>query len=316
MKRRRSSGGGESVDELVERGFTAISDGDLEQALTVAARLRELRHSSCFELEALAHEEAGDRDRALAVLDEGLGMAPGVWVLWQLRGNILSDTGDYDEARASYEEALRCGEVDRGSVLYNLALAEYRQGELGAGLATLDRIGEPGDLRLRIEALRAGIELAGGDEGGARARIEAALAGADPARDDGEAIASLHVHRGELLVDSDPDAARREALAALELDTVNDGALFLLREVDGADSTTARDFELLVAGEWTEQGLGFLRGFQVRAEDEDMALALCAAVLPPAIRDSLRVEECKPCADELGHRTGVYAASPYVYFDD
>jgi tetratricopeptide (TPR) repeat protein len=148
LRRRRA-------EALTRRGYHAIRSRAYDDAIATARRLRDLGYSSAFEIEALAHAEQGDLTRAISVLEDGVRIAPAVWVNWQLLGNYLSDAGRYLDADVAYSNALTCPDVWTASVFLNRSLVADRREDYAQALAHLDKAGTLApDMVLMAEGVR------------------------------------------------------------------------------------------------------------------------------------------------------------------
>src|SRR5437867_3873200 len=94
------------VSSLMRRGFSLLRAHRYGDALEAGRKLKRLRHSSAFEIMALAHLRLGVLGKAIAILEEGVRKAGRVWLLWELLGNCYSDAERYDAAENAYQEAL------------------------------------------------------------------------------------------------------------------------------------------------------------------------------------------------------------------
>ena len=141
------------IDELIRQGFELLEVEDFQGAIKVGKQLQTKRHTSAFEILALAHAGLGNAQRAVVVLEEGIRRGPDVWLLWQLLGNCRSDLGLYDVAHEAYESALKCPGVNASSVHLNAAIALSRQKRLDEAMARLDLV-EDNELQPRVEAQR------------------------------------------------------------------------------------------------------------------------------------------------------------------
>ncbi len=149
------------LDALLNEAHSALRNGDLDRAEALGEKLLEIRHSSGFEILALAAQDREDLPKALEILKRGLRQAPGVWLLWQLLGNTRSDLGDLAGAREAYTRALGCPGVWVPSIEGNLAILDVREGEIERALARLDNLPPIDDeglsahvLDLRLSILR------------------------------------------------------------------------------------------------------------------------------------------------------------------
>ncbi len=316
MVREERRGDDAGVEKLLRSGFDALKDGNLKLAFKMARKLEEAGHSACFELAALAHEEAGEVDDALRVLERGISLAPQVWILWQLRGNLLSDLDRFEEARSAYRQGLRLEGSDHSSLSYNLALVLYRSGSLIEAREALANV-KGKETELPKLALEVGLDLAEGKHQDAEDKARAALDRTRESEADPVALAALHVHLGEVFLARDaPDEARVEGMKAIEIDPVNHGAFALLREVDEPVVEEAKSFEILLEGVLrSAPEVGFYKSYQVRAMDAEAALGKLMAFEALADPESLQVEETEELGFDLGERTGVYASSGYTFFD-
>jgi tetratricopeptide (TPR) repeat protein len=84
------------------------------------------------------------------------GIAPSVWLLWQLLGNYRSDLGRYDAAHDAYARALECPGVEPSSVHLNRAAALAREDRAEEAFEALAQVTDPA-LELRRESLRVGF---------------------------------------------------------------------------------------------------------------------------------------------------------------
>jgi len=306
----------DEVETLLRRGFRALEEGNLKLAFKMAGKLEELGHSACFELSALAHEEAGEPKQALRVLERGTAKAPGVWGLWQLLGNLYSDQDRFDEALNAYRKGLALEGADPSSLSYNLALALYRSGRIGEAREALAAVDGEETLLLR-QALLVGVDLAEGKIQEAEERARSTILSTLEEEADPVALAALHVHLGEvLLARSARDEARDAGMRALEIDPVNHGAFALIREIDESVSDEAKSFELLLQGNLAAAPeVGFYKSYQVKAMDAEEALRKVMVFENLADPKSIQVEESEALAFDLGDRTGVYASSGYTFYD-
>jgi tetratricopeptide (TPR) repeat protein len=76
--------------------------------LRIGYRLTGLNHSSGYEILALAYAGLKMPNKAISTLEEGVRLAPSVWLLWELLGNQYSDQGGYRDAQRCYSESVAC----------------------------------------------------------------------------------------------------------------------------------------------------------------------------------------------------------------
>ena len=129
---------------LMDKGYSACKAKRYFEALRIGNRLVGLDHSSGYEILALAYAGLKQPDEAISTLEEGVSVAPSVWLLWQLLGNQYSDKGRYADAQRCFAEALACHRIDRSCVNFNSAIAFARAGQHDEALAALDQVSSPG----------------------------------------------------------------------------------------------------------------------------------------------------------------------------
>jgi len=62
--------------KLMRQGYDALDPGDFDRAVKIGNELKEPRHTSCFEILSRAYWELDRPDDAIAVLKEGIRIAP------------------------------------------------------------------------------------------------------------------------------------------------------------------------------------------------------------------------------------------------
>jgi tetratricopeptide (TPR) repeat protein len=142
------------ASKLFGRAMKAIQREELAEAERVARELHSLRYSGAFEIDALVALARDDLPAAERHLEKGLEVAPGVWGLWQLLGNVRSDLGRFDDAADAYREALTCEGASAESIRLNCAILDMRRGRIEVArdtlAALLDEV-DAGDMRNSIE---------------------------------------------------------------------------------------------------------------------------------------------------------------------
>jgi predicted ATPase/Tfp pilus assembly protein PilF len=138
------------VGALWGASLLALWQGDLDEGERMATRLLEISktaadeeyvYSVAIHLLAIVAERRGDRDRAMALLEESvaIGRRGGDQWLFSIAlnnlGNLLAGEGEYERAAGLFEESLAVGEargdLDRRARAYsNLGLAAYGLGDL------------------------------------------------------------------------------------------------------------------------------------------------------------------------------------------
>lgn len=315
----------EDAESKMNAAFDLLNQGDAEGALALGRELEGLRHSSGFEIQALAHANLGNVAYAIEVLQRGVEKAPAVWLLWQLLGNNYSNEERYDEAVQAYERALDCPHVDTLSVHYNVATVLSRQdrpvealshlelAHVGAAdqklvlLVASQRIALLAQIGRHEEALREGRRLI------TKGRVEGTL--------DELTAPVLGEYASALWTGPrDREGALEAAWEAIQLDKNDRAAMWVLRELNTQASSEGCFYRLLLVGQWHEsldeddEPPGFFTTYEVVADSPDEALEVARLFEPDAVRDTLKIEESEAVEARPGEPKGVYSASGYSFF--
>lgn len=309
----------ETVDVLMARGLELIQEQDFEGAVEVGEQLQAVRHSSAFEILALAHTGLGNTERAVEVLEDGTKKAPEDWALWQLLGNARAELERYDKGHEAYKKALACPDVDESSVHLNVCIALACEERFDEAIAAMSGIDDD-ELLLQAESLRYGIYnsqkkfdevIDGGEKMLARLTAE----------DDDEVRATVQAHVGEAYWKGrdDKEKALELAWTALGICHALDEALWLIRAVDGQVSREANYYRLLIGGDWHEpdedgKALGFFITYDVVADDVAEALMFVRPFEPEQVGESLKVSESEVLEEHLTEPKGVYTYSGHSMF--
>ncbi|MBW3622482.1 MAG: tetratricopeptide repeat protein [Armatimonadetes bacterium] len=310
-----------TAEALMKMGFRAVEEHDYKRAKRIGKRLRDLRHTSSFEILALAYAEEGRLKKAVEALEEGVSYAPSVWRLWQLLGNYYSDQGRYDDAFNAYRSALACPQTYPASINLNIAILLSRQKRYVESLDVLEQVTDE-DLYLPVMAVRT-------ESLNALERYEETLALASDFLDT-EAETEQERHFLARLLTAlalaywkgrnDKEGALLCLKAALEWDKNCQKAFWLLRQLDGEISPSAKYYRVLVEGVWPEPfegetvAPGFFTSYDVVADSREEALAYIRRIEPDEVGESLRIEEAKALEKRPDEPKGVYAAGPYSLF--
>ncbi|MCU0723341.1 MAG: hypothetical protein MUC63_06970 [Planctomycetes bacterium] len=298
-----------------------VEKGEFREAVRLGRKILAERYSGGFEAVALGYDGLGKRDEAIRALERGVKKAPGVWRLWQLLGNLLSDAGRFGRALECYAEALGCEGVDRSSVHYNRALVFARQEKPRASLEALAKVGKRFQPLLRVP-LEAEMLFESGRRAAGVRLLDAFLSKTIRSRKKlDESIAPPLAKLAELNWRfGKPRKAREWLRDALALDPGGKRALWLQREMDSRTSNKAKYYRIMVEGRFpegvTESGkaLGFFRNFEAAAESLEEALEFVRRIELPEAAGSLTVAEVETMRNPKGNPLGLYEVGPYHMF--
>lgn len=311
----------ESIQALMNRGFELINEEEYEEAIKVGKKLKSRRHTSAFEILALAYGGLGDKKQAIEFLRTGISIAPQIWLFWQLLGNYRSDLKRYASAHKAYQRALKCPDVSTSSVHLNIAIALSREGRLDEASRELKRVTDP-DLRMRAAGVRLGILIDREEFEKAIKVGENTLPGFGPDVD-AEVMASIltNLANAYRLGRGNKERAAEFAREALKHKHAYSPALWLLRELNRQTSKNAKHLHLLLEGDWVGPVPGDRRRkhgcfvmYDVIADTPEEGLAYARQCEPEDMRESLRVKECKNLGRRPRTPKGVYDFGGHILF--
>ncbi len=315
------SPGGRKVTKLLDEGFGALEEGRYEEALAAADALEGFRHTSSFELGALALRALEREEEAVARLERGVEKAPGVWLLWNLLGNLRSDAEDYEGAFTAWDSGLSCDGCDAGSLRLNKAIALGRLGKGDDALGELNRIEESDPSFLaHVEGARAHTM---GLLGRHTERIDAARSGLGLLPDGphaAEAQLFAELALGLQASGGDQEEALGAAWEAVASDRTSPRAAEAVREIEGVEEEGLVLMHLMIQGLWfqpLEKGQPkpmFFTAYTVVARDLDDALELIKRFEPEPVRASLKIEDSSILDAPQRRLKGVHHAGAYAFF--
>jgi tetratricopeptide (TPR) repeat protein len=307
-----------NVQALIAEAETALLEGKYDRAQRAAEEVIAHRYSYGFELLARVHAHRDNLPRAIAVLQEGVVRAPRAWQLWQLLGEYRSDHGDYDGALAAFDRALEIPGVDADEAHVSAAIAHDRAGRPEDALMRLHEVrGTSDHSAVAAARVRASILI---EEERADAAIAAANAGLARVTEEMNAVdvAPLHaaLAKAEWLK-ANHAAALQHAWEAIALDSSEETALWLVREIEGEYSACAKHYRVIIHGrDDAFEADGFWRKYDVVADDESEALEFIRRVEPEHIRPTLRLDEARIVDETPDQPKGVYWCTGYAFYQE
>ena len=284
--------GRRSAPQLFEKALELLDNGKFERALKTAGRLRELRFSGAFEIEALAYRGMGQLEKAASALEQGVKATPSLWSLHNLLGNTYSDLGLYDKAMAAFTAGEACEGADSDVLRFNQSLVLDRQGLHAQALEICPLHPHSPDLRTHCTHHRLDL-LNKLDRHNEVLELTAAIL---------ESMdAETHYQRGRALWALSHRAdALEQAVLSLRADfSLSPRAQRLLEEIADPASLLCRRYFLRVQGKLDKRkhkAAGFFVVCQVVAEDLETAQAIYRADESPELADQLSVIE----SEDLG----------------
>lgn len=319
----------DEVRAMHDEALAKIDEGDLAGAAVIAQQLEAIGWSGCFEIEALARRKAGDREGALAALDRGISLAPELWMLHQLRGNVLDELARKDDAIAAYDRALACPEVSIASVRFNRAITKLAVGDAGGALADAEHvITESPEAPFAGAALGVAVDalIALGREQDAVSIVDHLIGVADTGASS-PAVAALHATRARALLVA--GRSHDEVIAACTL-AIEGGAggkdvADVLARLTPEDEASRTRFhvvlEVSLLGVMERQTLpmgvtGYFRTMQVAASSEDEARSLATSLEPRALLAGARVHTLEVLGPDASTRSHLVSPSGRLYFGE
>lgn len=298
--------------KLYDEARECIDDAAYDEARKIARKLRKLRFTGAFEIEALALSGEERDEDAVRVLREGIAFAPDAWPNWHLLGCCLSNLGRYDEAQLAYDRAATATDADPGLIALNRAIVETRREDFAAALRYLDTIHSYADVALRIRTIHVRVTTLQGLDRDKEADDLAARTIAEW-RDTNESEGKQEL--GALALDfGERRLERGDNRLRLLLDAVawwratrHDPLLSLVRELHGRRSPDARYYRLMLHGK-AATGSGYYTWIDVVADSPEEGLALYIELAPKEDDFELSIEETHDLEARPDGRKGVYSA--------
>jgi len=317
-------------EKLMNKGFEALEVFDNEEALEIGKKLLKLKHTSGFEILAIAQYRDGKVQEAIEILKEGVIVGPEIWDLWQLLGNYNSESEDYEEAQQCFSKALGCEYRDSNSINYNSSIAFSREGKVEHARRKIDvvdieEIEKEGDTKLF--ALVAAQKVRVLNELGKLEEAKEFLGEVSDKIGDISAFASemsllLSAHAHTLLLMGNREESLLHLWRSIEFDKKNQDAAYLIREIENIFSEDAKYFRCMVEGVWHEsfddgkENPGFYCNYDVVAASLDQALKFVKRFEPVSVQDDLKIVESEILDEKCKDPLGVYSSDGYIFFQE
>ncbi len=276
--------GSQKLEDLIQEGWDHLDAGEYEEAEAIATKLIASQASAGYRLQAMCQIADDDWEAARESLEAGVSRFPDDWELHLMLGNYLSENEEYDAALASFERALACPGVQPDWIAVNKAVIYSKIGAYEQALAICAQIDNP-DLKLQVLEVefRVMSETERYDE--ILATAEQRLEEVPEVDEEGAAVILSKVLYYIALASWRTDGPEAETLeylwSSIDYDRSNVYALWLLREVRGEYSESAKTFTLLVQGNFAlpeeeeeesdEAGEAFFTSYKVVADSLEEA---------------------------------------------
>ncbi len=318
------------VDKLADKGYACVQQWDYKRAIQCGKKLLKLRHTSGFEILALAYAGKGKKKKAIRILEKGVRKAPDVWLLWQLLGNYYSDRKKYKKALTAYDKALEFEHTDTASVNFNRAIVFDRQEQYQEALSVLEIPEETRLLSYRAQSLKALLlqELEQNEEAlEIASQTHKHLLNLDEefVDDNAEELSIVWCQLGQVYWQAAQDEENASTCTdyALSLQRGDEQALTLIRNIENRRSPKSKYYRLFIEGDWPEKiedekgrlrPAGFFTTYDVVADDKDEAFTYVRNFEPEEMRESLKIEECEALEKRPDDPKGVYQITGYGLF--
>ena len=288
----------QQTEALANQGYEFLDEEEYEKALEVARKLEELHYTAAFEIAALAHDGMGNLDEAVRVLHRGVDVAPDCWPNWQLLGNYLSDLERYEEAEASYEQALQCKKVWEPSIRLNQAILAGRRDQYEKALELLEHVDSP-ELALRVAEHQIVNLNHLGRTDEALTQATQVLAENRDNEEQRESLGRIAATLGQIrrAAGDDKEELRAFALTWLEVDPISESLFELLRDLDGLFADAVQYYWLFLHAELPADHplaadvAGYFVSYGVIAESAQEALEFARRLEEDDLAPLLEIEE-------------------------
>jgi tetratricopeptide (TPR) repeat protein len=306
------------IDKLMNEGFEALESYDTKKAIKIGKQLKRLKHTSAFEILALAYADDEKLKKAIKILEEGVRIAPTIWRLWQLLGNYRSDNEEYDEAQICYKKALECPITNTPSIRYNSAIAYFREekyldAEKQINLIDLEALKneeENHSLALYIYSKHIFILNQLNKYQEALKIASKVLKHKWNEMCTGELASFYTAHAYTLWLSGNKKDALSFLWKSIKLNHKNQDTLALIRQIENKYSNTAKYYRILIEGIWSkalqdeDDEQGFFINYYVVAENLDQGLTFIKRVEPKEYYSSISINKHEVlqagCDDLLG----------------
>lgn len=321
----------DDCESLMAKANEHIDAENFKAALKIGKQLEKLKFTGAFETQALAYSAMGKKKKAIKILEEGIKIAPDIWLLWQLLGNYYSDIGKFDQSQKSYENGLKTKNPDKVSLLYNYANMLERWEKFDAANIYLTQLFESEnfgnadkELATLCFSLRIGLYNKLKKYDLAREAFKACLQHPSYSDEYSEGVSRvLSAYATTLFETQQNNEAEETVLCSLRHDRHNKDAQYLLREIraHSDDYANAKYMRIMVHGKWFEPDVGekmpqgFFTTYDVVADDEDEAAKFIKEIEPKKIRDSIKIEEVKILKSHKQPK-GIYKTTGYCFYSD
>lgn len=311
-------------EQLIREGYAALDDDDLPQAMDLATKLIQLKHSRGFEILALALEKQDRMEEAVDVIRKGVSVVPEAYPLWELLGNLYSKEREYEKAETAYLTALACPGSNSASISYNFAVMLRHSGNPEQALSIATQINNP-LLAVRVNTLKVSLlnNLKRFEDAMhlANTLISEIMSLEELGDEDMKDLAQVYAELGRafFLGADNKQAAFESAWKALEWERAEPTALWLVRELIARKSYDSRWFRFEVEGNWyfaLEQGKTppkFRVTYDIVADNIDEAMMFAKHLEPPEIRESMEIKTVSDRGAHAEYTQGLYWRSPYNF---
>jgi tetratricopeptide (TPR) repeat protein len=318
------------AQKLMDAGFEAIENFDHKKALKIGSKLKNMRHSSAFEILALAYYEKDEISKAVDILTEGVGVAPDVWRLWQLLGNYQSELDLFERAHKSYQKARECPHSDINSISYNSSLAYLKEGKYAEAkneykFIDFNKLKDEENFELLILASSLLVDIKNklGEFEEAATVFNSLYRQKIDFESFNEATSQLISSHAETLWKTGYSEKALKCLwEAVALDKKKEKASWLIREIEGKYSTESKYFRVLIEGKWPQpfegesKRPGFYTSYDVVADSIEDAITYIKRFEPKETEDTIKVEEFKILESSPDNPQGIYDAGGYAFFTE
>lgn len=302
-------------NEIFGQAMAALAENDVRYAKRLATELRKLGNSGSYDIEARALWQEGMHARAISTLEQGVKAYPEVAILWSLLGEYLSNTGQYRDAKEAFEASAKGHGANRSLADYNVALVNYREGEFETAILKLNLIppDEASSDMAAVEQLRAYCLLGLGRHEEALVTIDEAIT-LSAESDQAFQACNLAVRADARFNLGQGDLALDDAWSAIKLNKSDYDAARVLRAIHGKISPNAKEWRILIKGQWhepfeqEEAPPSFYATYFVVAETPEQALEFAIEFEPEPVRASCRIETAKVMESSTGENLGVLKA--------